>query len=189
MEMEMDMDMDMDIPLPDELELLEANYHLHEDWAELEQQEPDPEEYIEEDRQPTSASKSPPSTHHQQSTETQVNGHKRLRPVDETTAGPSDEKRSRIDDEDWLRYSPPPQESDPIPMVEERTTADAVEEKIVWRYASEIDGDFIPVTAPSLGDRVYAKISRVEMEERPQRGQSGGRTKFLLRLLGRYFLV
>lgn len=166
--------MDMDIPLPDELELLEANYHLHEDWTELELPEPDPEEYIEEDRQPASGSQSPPSTHHQQSTETQVNGLKRLRPVDETTAGPSDEKRSRIDDEDWLRYSPPPQESDR--MVEERTTADAVEEKIVWRYASEIDGDFIPVT--SLGDRVYAKISRVEMEERPQRlhvaGQSGG---------------
>lgn len=29
--------------------------------------------------------------------------------------------------------------------------------------------DFISVTALGLGDRVYAKISRVEMDERPQR--------------------
>ncbi|PRQ35872.1 putative ATPase, AAA-type, core, P-loop containing nucleoside triphosphate hydrolase [Rosa chinensis] len=163
------MDMDMD-----ELELLEANYQLHEDCTELEPPEPYPEE---EDQHPT-GSKSPPSTDHQQSTETQINGHKRLRPEDETAEapGPSDEKRSRIEDEDWLRYSPPHQ-SDPV--VEE-TSADLVEEKIVSRYASEIDGDFIPVTAPGLGDRVYAKISRVEMEERPQRlhgtgqSQSGG---------------
>ncbi|XP_062001780.1 uncharacterized protein LOC133718921 isoform X1 [Rosa rugosa] len=40
--------------------------------------------------------------------------------------------------------------------------------------------DFISVTALGLGDRVYAKISRVDMEERPQRldgigqSQSGG---------------
>lgn len=32
------------------------------------------------------------------------------------------------------------------------------------RYASQIDGDFVPVTGP-CGERVYAKISRVERDD------------------------
>uniref|UniRef100_A0A453IFN9 AAA+ ATPase domain-containing protein n=1 Tax=Aegilops tauschii subsp. strangulata TaxID=200361 RepID=A0A453IFN9_AEGTS len=48
-------------------------------------------------------------------------------------------------DEDWLRYSPPP-------------AAEAVAEKIVSRFASEIQGDSMPVTAPN-GERVYAKLA------------------------------
>ncbi|XBH56961.1 hypothetical protein VPH35_078664 [Triticum aestivum] len=59
-------------------------------------------------------------------------------------------KRRNVDrvdsvDEDWLRYSPPP-------------AAEAVAEKIVSRFASEIQGDSMPVTAPN-GERVYAKLA------------------------------
>lgn len=84
-------------------------------------------------------------------------------------------------EEDWLRYSPPPAR-EPSPVVEEQ------EEKIVSRYASQIDGDCIPVTAPS-GDRVYAKICRVVREERLNKlhakAQSGGRViTFALFLFG-----
>ncbi|XP_050375424.1 uncharacterized protein LOC126792944 [Argentina anserina] len=160
----MEMDMDMD-----ELQLLEANYRLYEeDCTELEPPEPYPEE---EDQHPT-ASKSPPPIDPHHSPETQINGHKRPRPPDETAEAPppSDEKRSRIEDEDWLRYSPP-QQSDPIL---EETCAP---EKILSRYASEIDGDFIPVTAPGSGDRVYAKIHRVEVEERPHRLHGAARSQ------------
>ncbi|KAL6189638.1 hypothetical protein ACLB2K_041024 [Fragaria x ananassa] len=152
MEMEMEMDMDMD-----ELEFLEANYRLYEQ-DQLQPPEPYPEQE-EQDQLPT-APKSPPST------ESQINAHKRFRPVDEAAEAPAPQ-RSRIEDEDWLRYSPPPHQSDPI-IVEETSAP----EKLVSRYASEIDGDFIPVTAPGLGDRVYAKISRVEMEQPLHRGRS-----------------
>ncbi|KAE8799049.1 Chromosome transmission fidelity 18-like protein [Hordeum vulgare] len=59
-------------------------------------------------------------------------------------------KRRNVDpvdsvDEDWLRYSPPP-------------AAEVVAEKIVSRFASEIQGDSMPVTAPN-GERVYAKLT------------------------------
>jgi len=65
------------------------------------------------------------------------------------------------EDEDWLRHSPPPKET-----VADATTTEsdqpmseaAAEEKIISRFASEIEGDCIPVTGPS-GDRVYAKMS------------------------------
>ncbi|KQK22437.1 chromosome transmission fidelity protein 18 homolog [Brachypodium distachyon] len=58
-------------------------------------------------------------------------------------------KRRNVDredsvDEDWLRYSPP-------------TAVEIVAEKIVSRFASEIQGDCMPVTAPN-GERVYAKL-------------------------------
>ncbi|KAM3756300.1 hypothetical protein ACB098_02G101700 [Castanea mollissima] len=165
------MDMEMDIPLPEELEFLESNSHLYEDdYPDLEPPEPYPQQ---EEPQPPSPSPSSP-TDPPLISETQTNGHKRHRsdglhaPTTENTS-PSGDKRSRIDDlepepepkpdeEDWLRYSPPPAR-EPSPVVEEQ------EEKIVSRYASQIDGDCIPVTAPS-GDRVYAKICRVAREER-----------------------
>ncbi|KAK3025456.1 hypothetical protein RJ639_041342, partial [Escallonia herrerae] len=75
--------------------------------------------------------------------------------------------RSRTDtdfDEELLRYSPTRNEAlnaDDVALEEEEDKV-----KIVSRYASEIDGDCIPVTGPD-GERVYAKISRgVEREER-----------------------
>lgn len=61
--------------------------------------------------------------------------------------------------EDWLRYSPPPTEEGGG-MVEEDVVVE--EERVVSRFASEIDGDFVPVTGLD-GERVYAKMSsRVE---------------------------
>ncbi|KAJ4722941.1 chromosome transmission fidelity protein 18-like [Melia azedarach] len=131
------MDMDMDIPLPEELELLEANYQ---DLEPPEEEPPD----------------SPPC---------EINAHKRPRadapdsPIEDDQPK-LDDKRTRIVDdvdEDWLRYSPPQERED---------SGVAVEEKFVSRYASEIDGDFLPVTAPSGGDRVYVKICRIVGEDR-----------------------
>lgn len=172
----------MDIPLPEELEFLESNSHFYEeDYPDLEPPEPYPQQ--EEPQPPSPSSPTDPPL----ISDTQTTGHKRHRsddlhaPTTDNTA-PSDDKRSRIDDlepepkpkpdeEDWLRYSPPPAR-EPSPVVEEQ------EEKIVSRYASQIDGDCIPVTAPS-GDRVYAKICRVAREERLNKlhakTQSGGR--------------
>lgn len=63
------------------------------------------------------------------------------------------------EEEDWLRYSPPGR-TQGVEVVEEPVAV--VEEKVVSRFASEIDGDCVPVTGLD-GDRVYAKmISRVE---------------------------
>ncbi|KAK9287905.1 hypothetical protein L1049_016349 [Liquidambar formosana] len=101
---------------------------------------------------------------------TQPNGQKRPRSDNPNSSnsidtGSSEDKRSRIDDvgpetdEDWLRYLPP-KESD-VHVVDQVVVE---EEKIVSRFASEIDGDCIPVTGPS-GDRVYAKMSRVEKKD------------------------
>ncbi|KAH7521831.1 hypothetical protein FEM48_Zijuj07G0073800 [Ziziphus jujuba var. spinosa] len=189
------MDMDMDIPLPEELELLEAQLHdHHEDYLDLEPPEPYPEDEQQQQQQQRSHFRSPPSDDDPPSSTAgvQSNGQKRSRTTDGPDAllvleesGPSDEKRSRTTveedlpneaDEDWLRYSPPPEESEPM-VVEEPAVVE--EEKFVWRYASEIDGDFIPVTAPSGGDRVYAKINRFEKVEQPKKkfdvvSQSGG---------------
>ncbi|XP_062109092.1 uncharacterized protein LOC133819774 [Humulus lupulus] len=165
------MDMDFDPPLPDELELLEESYRINEEYSEFDPTEPYPYEEEEDEQlqqqQPTQG-KSP----------SQISDHKRSRPSDGPDASvsgvlrPSDEKRSKIDedrmleeDEVLLRFSPP-EVSEPI--LEDRAE-DAVEEKLVWRYASEIDGDFIPVTAPSGGDRVYAKITTEEMNERREK--------------------
>lgn len=81
--------------------------------------------------------------------------------------GLSCEKRKRKEqevDEDWLRYSPPEKSVEGdfgvgVPGV--------VEEKVIYRYASEIDGECIPVTSIDGGDRVYAKVSRwVENDDR-----------------------
>ncbi|XP_065862856.1 uncharacterized protein [Euphorbia lathyris] len=154
------MDMDMDIPLPDELELLEANYSFHEDYLDLPSPEP------QERQSPPQSPPLPPDS--------QVIGHKRPLSNGPDSPNPkdlfvSDEKRSKADsvgaetDEDWLRHSPSQGKNDV--NEEERAEVD-VEEKMVYRYASKIDGDFIPVTAPTGGDMVYAKISRVESEER-----------------------
>jgi len=70
-------------------------------------------------------------------------------------------KRRNVEqeDEDWLRYSPPP-----APEI-------VVAEKTISRFASEIHGDSVPVTAPN-GERVYAKLA---MEGLVGRGISGTR--------------
>ncbi|KAL8486812.1 hypothetical protein ACS0TY_023487 [Phlomoides rotata] len=63
------------------------------------------------------------------------------------------------DDEEWLRYSPPQDTVEEMEVVEGEA-----EEKILSRFASEIDGDFVPVTGLD-GERVYAKMCSLEMDE------------------------
>ncbi|XP_048235422.1 chromosome transmission fidelity protein 18 homolog isoform X3 [Ricinus communis] len=158
--------MDMDIPDPEELEWLESNSHFQEEDHSDYNSYPYPPD---EDLKPQQQQESPPHS------PSSPPPRKRLRsdgpgsPIHENIDSiASDEKRSKIDDveqevdEDWLRYSPPP----PPPPQEVERMEVAVEEKIISKYISEIDGDFIPITAPSGGDRVYAKICRVETEER-----------------------
>jgi chromosome transmission fidelity protein 18 len=160
--------MEIDIPLPDELELLEANSHFYQDY--LDPPSPDPCTYSPQLLPEQSPPQSPSAP--------QINDYNK-RPRSDGPDSPNqedavlfDEKRSKIDDdtgpevddEDWLR-----QVQDRNGGNEEERVEVVVEEeekeKIVSRYVSEIDGDFIPVTAPSGGDRVYAKICRVDTEQ------------------------
>ncbi|XAR62771.1 hypothetical protein NMG60_11017642 [Bertholletia excelsa] len=177
----MEMDPDMDIPQLEELEWLEANSHLHDDYEDLEPPEPYPEEDDEfqplpQTSKPTLSIPAKPTQAADSFTDpkTPINSKKRFRSdipdlLDSEHQDRLGEKRSRNDDlpiedddddEDWLRYSPPLKEASTVeqPMVDQ-------EEKILSRFASEIDGDCIPVTGLE-GDRVYAKMSRVQEEDR-----------------------
>ncbi|KAG6787907.1 hypothetical protein POTOM_003954 [Populus tomentosa] len=160
--------MEMDIPLPDELELLEANSHFYQDY--LDPPSPDPYTYSPQLQPEQSPPQSPSAP--------QINDYNK-RPRSDGPDSPNqedavllDEKRSKIDDdagpevddEDWLRQVQDRNggnEEERVEVVFEEEE----KEKIVSRYVSEIDGDFIPVTAPSGGDRVYAKICRVDTEQ------------------------
>ncbi|CAL0303132.1 unnamed protein product [Lupinus luteus] len=164
----MDMDSEMDI-LPEELELLESNYQL------LEQDEQDYYSYIDE-TEPQPQPQSPKLIDLTVPSEPQTNGYKRSRsnsPDDVSLPVPSDGKRVRVcdssvaaeaEEEDWLRYSPPPVAAEEVRFVKEKT---------VSRYASEIDGECMPVTAPG-GDRVYAKMDRFQGEERLKKLECSG---------------
>lgn len=73
------------------------------------------------------------------------------------------------DDDEWLRYSPP------RGIVEEMEAER--EERILSRYATEIDGDCVPVTGLD-GERVYAKICRVDMDEEERKKKLSVRGDF-----------
>ncbi|KGN56754.1 chromosome transmission fidelity protein 18 homolog [Cucumis sativus] len=168
--------MDMDIPLPDELELLESDLHLYEDYLEPEVYEIEVDEEKrdkESSGSPILQSNSPDFSSAALNSVTESsseNGLKRLRSDDADVlrdsvlddVEPSGGKRSRTDkpevenEEDWLRYLPPTENNS---MAEEETNL-AVKEKTVFRFVSEIDGDFIPITAPDSDERVYVKLSR-----------------------------
>ncbi|CAM8905551.1 unnamed protein product [Rhodiola kirilowii] len=176
-----DMDMDMDIPMPDELEWLEANSNLpEEDFQYLEPPELFPDDVddrpapVEQQTQPlqqfdkvskstVDINKTFQSIDCSPTSETLINGQKRPRSEDEVILERLNEKRSRSveaeaeDDEDWLRY-PQPMENEEVNVVEE---VEVEEEKFVSRFASEIDGDYMPVTGLD-GVRVYAKICRLD---------------------------
>ncbi|XP_057783612.1 uncharacterized protein LOC131001284 [Salvia miltiorrhiza] len=69
-------------------------------------------------------------------------------------------KEGSDDDKEWLRCSPPRDTFEEMEVVE-----DGEQERILSRYATEIDGDCVPITGLD-GERVYAKIcSSVEMDE------------------------
>ncbi|XP_047324218.1 chromosome transmission fidelity protein 18 homolog [Impatiens glandulifera] len=162
-------DMDMDIPHPEELEWLEGNSHFQDDYEEFESAQPYPDDdEEEEDRQPKLSIPSIPSSIIDQQpspSELQFHSSKRVRPDAFDSSNPdnrseSSDKRIKTGDvtaenenEDWLHYSPPPENADaPVEVILEETT--------LSRWANEIEGDVIPVTGLD-GDRVYAKIKAV----------------------------
>jgi len=134
---------------------------------------------------------------------------------------PASDKRSKIDDnrveiedEDWLRFSPV---KEVVHVMEEEEEVVIPQETMLsrllycsWdlptrnfffsnlvigicRYASEIDGECFPITAPDGGDRVYAKFCRAlgdeEVEKLDVKDKSNG-TMYYLFLTGEYsFLV
>ncbi|XVF84667.1 hypothetical protein PTKIN_Ptkin17bG0055900 [Pterospermum kingtungense] len=151
MDMDVDVDVDMDIPLPEELELLEANSHFYE------------EPYLDYPSPDLSPPKSPLPGN------IEIDGQKRPRNSVEADLPLEENKRTKTieieeeKEEDWLRYSPL-QESNVTAAVEKDE-----EDVYLSRYASKIDGDCVPITAPSSGERVYAKISRAQRDERSKK--------------------
>ncbi|GMH31224.1 hypothetical protein Nepgr_033067 [Nepenthes gracilis] len=165
--------MDIDIPDADELEWLEANSHLHDDedcLLEEEDDRLDPYTSVDEQGQSPHFSHSPRSLPEYLSSNlcNYVGGNKRRR-SDSLIQEPSGSGNKRIsrsallvaetgeleeDDDQRPQYLPPPFDS-AVAGVERE------EEKFLSLYASEIDGDCMPVTGP-CGERVYAKINRVE---------------------------
>ncbi|KAL4561136.1 hypothetical protein LXL04_033298 [Taraxacum kok-saghyz] len=168
----MEMETEMDMPMPDELEWLEADLQHHEDYLDEDIEPPLPEEeasYIEEVYevlQPEPIVK--PSLPILE----KVQPKKRFRPLspnllDLTNADNSvEDKRCKVDDssaidadDDWLRYSPPPKDESVVIVEEEE------KETFISRYLTDIEGDFMPVTAPD-GNRVYAKLVKEEKNEK-----------------------
>jgi len=167
--MDMDMDMEMD---PEELELLESTYRTYE-------QQPDDDAHYfynppEDEPEPEPEQQSPPTD--------LANSHKRSRSnsnsdldLDSSDVEKREKVRVRVaedshaEEEDWLR--PPP--TSEVTVEEVRFSKD----KRLSRFASEIDGEVMPVTAPN-GDRVYTKLDRYYGEDRVTklncRGDSSG---------------
>ncbi|KAA3455738.1 chromosome transmission fidelity protein 18-like protein [Gossypium australe] len=157
----MDMDMDMDVPLPEELELLEANSHFYE------------EPYIDSPPSDPYPPQSPPLKN------LEIDGSKRPRNSGAIESPPEENKRTkRIDieeeeEEDWLRYAPP--EETNVELAVEKD-----EEVYLSRFMSAINGGCMPVTAPSGGERVYAKISGAQRDEGLEKLNRKERSKGLL---------
>ncbi|XP_023632922.1 chromosome transmission fidelity protein 18 homolog [Capsella rubella] len=171
--------MEFDIPLPEELELLEANSHFYEeeeddDYLNFEEPPyPYPIEGDEEKEEEPVAQKEP---HVRQPDSIDINGCKRPRSlisdpiVNLDEVSPASDKRSKVDnnrveieDEDWLRFSPV---KEAVHVMEEEEEEEVIpKEVILSRYASEIDGECFPITAPDGGERVYAKFCRALGDE------------------------
>nr|KYP50805.1 Chromosome transmission fidelity protein 18 isogeny [Cajanus cajan] len=176
--------MDMDIPLPEELELLESNSHFPEQEedhhyyfpelhsAETHSQQPPPDLALPPEAQSFAANKRsrPNPPEEEKRAKVRVSVEEDSSAADEVwlrhSPPPAEEKRpevrvsleenSSVADEDWLRYSPPPEPAQETTFAKEQTLS---------RFASEIDGECMPVTAPN-GDRVYAKLNRFQGEDR-----------------------
>ncbi|KAL6907517.1 hypothetical protein ACP4OV_002556 [Aristida adscensionis] len=154
----MDADMDMDMPDPEELEWMESHGLVpeEEEYAYFD----DPDEGFppaaggsEQPRDSSEATAAPPAKLADEASE---GGLKRPPPPPPPEQEEKEERTKRRNveqedsgDEDWLRYSPPP------------AAEVVIVEKTISRFASEIQGDCLPVTAPN-GERVYAKLAREE---------------------------
>ncbi|XP_027767712.1 chromosome transmission fidelity protein 18 homolog [Solanum pennellii] len=174
--------MDMEFPDAAELEWLEANatypdeeeddLEFDDDFLQQPTSPPGSEQIASQpDPKPTLSLPPKPSIPKPQ---LPINSRKRFLPDDPELSSDdrnvvviTEEKRSRVEDndEDWLRYSPPkqPEEDEPMVVEQELEQEPEPEEKILAKYALEIDGDCTPVTGLD-GERVYAKICRVEDE-------------------------
>ncbi|ESQ36451.1 hypothetical protein EUTSA_v10006720mg [Eutrema salsugineum] len=164
--------MEFDIPLPEELELLEANSYYPEEEDDYLNFEEAPYPYDEEKEEEERVAQK--ELHVQQPDSPEINGIKRPRSlmsdpiVNLDEVSPASEKRSKIgdnrvemEDEDWLRPSPV---KEVVHAVEEEEEV-IPPETIFSRYASEIDGECFPITAPDGGERVYAKFCRALGDE------------------------
>ncbi|CAL4930272.1 unnamed protein product [Urochloa decumbens] len=149
------MEMDMDMPDPDELEWMESHGLPPEEEEDVYFDDPG-EGFVPspgDSDQPRDFSK-PPEPAATRANEASEGGLKRPPPPpppeqeEEERSKRRNLEREYSEDEDWLRYSPPPA---PEPEV-------VVAEKTISRFASEIHGDCVPVTAPN-GERVYAKLA------------------------------
>ncbi|WVZ56370.1 hypothetical protein U9M48_006915 [Paspalum notatum var. saurae] len=146
------MDMDMEMPDPDELEWMESHGLLPE---EEEDAYFDDEGFVPPPGDSDQPRDSPQPQEPAAPRANEASDGSLKRPPPPPPSEQEDEgersKRRNVgrgdeEDEDWLRYSPPP-----APEV-------VIVEKTISRYASEIHGDSVPVTAPN-GDRVYAKLA------------------------------
>ncbi|KAM7259687.1 hypothetical protein ACFE04_015428 [Oxalis oulophora] len=172
----------MDIPDIDELEFLEANSHnYYEDEYLDDLQPPEEEEPV---KEPEPRPESPNQITKRRRSNSPHSSDQRIdihSDDDDVTIIMNNNKKSKFDnddDEDWLHYSPPPQPTVQSPQIEHQEE----EEKVLSRYASQIDGEFIPITAPGGGDRVYAKVCRVsDDEERVKKLSYKAKSKDLIR--------
>uniref|UniRef100_A0A0D9Z526 AAA+ ATPase domain-containing protein n=1 Tax=Oryza glumipatula TaxID=40148 RepID=A0A0D9Z526_9ORYZ len=150
------MEADMDMPDPEELEWMESHGLLPEEEEEYAYfDDPEDEGFL-----PAAAGADQPRRSPQETTaapakpadEVSEGNLKRPPPPPPPEQGEERSKRRNVDredsgdgDEDWLRYSPPP-------------VVEVVAEKTISRFASDIRGDCMSVTAPN-GERVYAKVA------------------------------
>uniref|UniRef100_A0A0E0KBM9 AAA+ ATPase domain-containing protein n=1 Tax=Oryza punctata TaxID=4537 RepID=A0A0E0KBM9_ORYPU len=157
------MEADMDMPDPQELEWMESHGFLPEEEEEYAYfDDPEDEGFL-----PAAAGADQPRVSPQETTaalakpagactvsltvdEVSEGNLKRPPPPPPPEQEEERSKRRNVDredsgDEDWLRYSPPP-------------VAEVVAEKTISRFASDIRGDCMSVTAPN-GERVYAKVA------------------------------
>lgn len=145
--------MDMEMPDPEELEWMESHGLLPEEEEDVYFDDPD-EAFVPPpgDSDKPRDSSQPPEPAAPRASEASEGGLKRPPPPpppeqeEEERSKRRNVEREDEEDEDWLRYSPPP-----APEV-------VVAEKTISRFASEIHGDCVPVTAPN-GERVYAKLA------------------------------
>uniref|UniRef100_A0A1D1XQK4 Chromosome transmission fidelity protein 18 homolog n=1 Tax=Anthurium amnicola TaxID=1678845 RepID=A0A1D1XQK4_9ARAE len=166
-------EMEMDIPLAEELEWLESSTLHNEEF---------PEEDEEELLHPsTTTTTTTPAVAHPSDAPPLSPSLQTSRKRPWVSDIDSEEKRSKMsapedgDDEEWLRYSP---SKDPVGGLasvavgavepDELPQAAAPEEMFLSRFASEIDGDCVPVTGPR-GDRVYAKMTDEATGAAPRR--------------------
>ncbi|KAK1426376.1 hypothetical protein QVD17_15047 [Tagetes erecta] len=183
----------MEIDASEDLGWLEADLDLHEEYLDedldIEPPLPDEEPYIAEELykhpqpEPITKPNSSINDNHKTGSETELLKPKK-RLINPSLVDSIDvddlveDKRCKVDstvnedDDDWMRYSPPRKEAVEVVVEEEE------EERFISRYATDIDGDFMPVTGPD-GDRVYAKLIK-EVDDKLKKLEVKGLSKGLI---------